>query len=203
MSHDQTIDPLYAPELPEAQQQNNINSVIGALAVAAVVSTPFTLAGCGGVRDDTGPALTFTGVDVQVSTSTTSLITVNDRAQKVEPTTSAVAFKLSEAPLVADRGKKGASTNYTFLAHANTSSTDKRYTVTINPTASIIISTIGSTRFNEVKHLSARTGFGASMDDVLVLSGMTHSEAVTFIVDHMLTKSTQAPLDWYLSDIIT
>ena len=208
MSHDPTIDPLYAPEIPAPQQQSNINSIIGALAVAAVVTAPLTLASCGGGGGggggDTGdysPTLSFTGIDVRVSTSTTSNITVNDRAQTSAPATDAVAFSFSGAPMVADPGKKAASTNYTFLAHANTSSMDKRYTVTINPAASTVIAAIGTTRFNEAKHLAARTGFGASLDDLLVLAGMTHSEAVTFIVDHMLTEATQAPLSWYLSDI--
>jgi hypothetical protein len=91
--------------------------------------------------------------------------------------------------------------SYDLLAHVADGDTDHKYTITLNPSASTIFAGIGASRMAEAKHLAARTGFGASLDDLLVLAGMTYDEAVDFIVDHLLTEATQPALPWYQSDI--
>lgn len=192
-------DPVPAPSAP-----SNTDVVV----VAAAIAAPLLLAGCGsGGGDppptvDTTPTLTFTSLDLRVSSDTpAAAITINGRTQAAAPSTTPLAFPLNGAPLSSDPGKKAAPRSYDLLAHVADGDTDKKYTVTINPSASTLITAIGSARFNEAKHLAARTGFGASLDDLLVLSGMSHSEAVDFIVDNMQSEATQAPLSWYLSDI--
>jgi uncharacterized protein (DUF1800 family) len=174
-----------------------------ALVLAAVVAAPVLLAGCGGGGGggdsaDTSPTLSFTSIDIQVTSDTpAAALTVNGRTQATTP----LGFALNGAPLASDPGKKAASRTYDLLAHVDGGDTDKQYRITLNPSASAVITGFSKISFDDAKHLAARTGFGSSLDDLLALSGMTYGEAVDFIVDHMLTEATQAPLSWYQSDI--
>jgi uncharacterized protein (DUF1800 family) len=199
--------PEHGQEMPSGPTTANDTSMSGTLVMAAAIAAPVLLASCGGGggggdTSDTSPTLTFTSIDIRVVSDTpTAAVAVNGRTQAGDPSTAPLNFPLNGAPLASDPGKKAAAKSYDLVAHVADGDTDQKYTITVNPSASTIFAAIGASRVAESKHLAARTGFGASLDDLLVLAGMTYDEAVDFIVDHLLTTATQSPLPWYQSDI--
>jgi uncharacterized protein (DUF1800 family) len=176
-------------------------------AVLATLAVPVLMSGCGsgggGDADpgDTSPTLSITAIDVRSESDTANApVTINGR---IQPATSAVAFALDGTPgLAADPGRRAASSSRSFLVHVDGGTDDHDVTVTFNPTPTAVSGLMGST-FAQARHLAARTGFGASWDDLLALMGVDYATAVDTIVASMRSEGVQAPPEWINATILT
>jgi uncharacterized protein (DUF1800 family) len=189
-----------APTSPVSAAGERPALPLAALAAAAV---PVLLAGCGGggggaaaaEASGDGQMLTITAIEVRGTSDTAgNPVTVNTIAQP-EPT-GALRFSLSGGigalKLPADPGRSAGTQDYDFAVRQSGAS-GRDVTVTINPAPTAVIGAVTATVFDRARHLAARTGFGASWDDLQALLGLSHDEAVERMVDHAALPPQQSP----------
>ena len=99
------------------------------------------------------------------------------------------------AGLARDPGSKGATSSRSFLVHADTATQDLDITVTFNPSPTTVaaLALPGFTTYAQARHLAARTGFGASWNDLVGLMGMTYDQAVDFLVSSGRVTKAEMP----------
>lgn len=203
----QTADASASTETPA-------NAGIGplpAIALVAAVAAPVVLAGCGGggggdqpPPPDTSPTLSITTIEVRGTTDTAgNPITINTNAQ---PAVGGVTFALNGAvggtQLPADPGRRATSRSYDFTIR-QTGASGRNLTVIINPSPAMVLPVVGTSVFNQARHLLARTGFGPSWDDLTALVGMDYNTAVDAMVDNATKPPVQTPPDWIDTHILS
>lgn len=163
-------------------------------AVLAIGAAGLVLAGCsgggGGGGGDSGPpppALTFTGLALTVTTDVPATVTVNGQAG------ASVAFGTVANPSDPGANRDSVRHDLVVAAAAGGTSAQRSCSVTVNPS---LASAAAVVSLAEARHLTGRTGCGATPEELLRWAGLGWTAAVDQLLAETRTAGFTTPPPW-------
>ncbi len=142
---------------------------------------------------------TITSVVVRPVSAAATSVAVNGSAG-----TPGVGFALDGTTLPRDPGAGAGSQGYSFSVTATSAggTSSGGVTMTINPAVSAVANA-GGAAYKAARHLTERTGIGATADEIMRALGLGNAATVDRLLAEARTEGVQAPPAWINETILT